>query len=415
MKYDEYWSRRLNRSMWKFTGHFPHYGRRTRINFTSKKDAMAAANSLFQDGQRRVYGITPPDSPRVTVKQIIEKRKSRIRPQAQRLLLRWLRTLPTGILVTELDSTHFRTYADDRLKDIKPQTVFRELTDVFAMLNSAHLDFPALKNWKPPERPKLEAMPEGDREAYYSPEQVRMLLAWLLRPREPKEQTSAYLARLDCADWFVLALMTGMRSSELRTRRWSDINFHWRTIRIDRTKGRKQGTIKVSPACIAILMKRKETHSLPRGGTDENRPLQQAVSDYVFPSPRDPSRPLKRFWTEILKRACEACGIPWGYDDPAGVVLHTTRHSTVTTMLELGHSMEAARALTGHTKKRMTERYSHASQMARDKAPEALDVFAEAYNSLSGLLSTFNPAPAVTAAIAAIPETVKKRKQRRNG
>lgn len=399
MKYDEYWSKRLNRSMWKFTGHFPHYGRRTRINFTSKKDAMAAANSLFQDGQRRVYGITPPDSPRVTVKQIIEKRKPRIRPQAQRLLNRWLKTLPVGILVTELDSTHFRNYADDRLKDIKPQTVFRELTDVFAMLNSAHLDFPALKNWKPPERPKLEAMPEGDREAYYSPEQVRMLLAWLLRPREDKEQGSAYLARLDCADWFVLALMTGMRASELRTRRWSDINFHWRTIRIDRTKGRKQGMIKVSPACIAILMKRKE----------------RATSEYLFPSSRDPSRPLKRFWTEILKRACEACGIPWGYDDPAGVVLHTTRHSTVTTMLELGHSMEAARALTGHTKKRMTERYSHASQMARDKAPEALDVFAEAYNSLSGLLSTFNPAPAVSAAFAEKSEIPGKRKRAKNG
>lgn len=394
MKYDEYWSKRLGRSMWKFTGHFPHFGRRTRINFTSKKDAMAAANSLFQDGQRRVYGLTPPDSPRVTVKQIIEKRNPRIRPQAQRLLLRWLKTLPTGILATELDSTHFRNYADDRLKDIKPQTVFRELTDIFASLNSAYLDFPALKNWKVPEKPKLD-MPEGDREAYYSPEQVRDIVAWLLRSREEKEQTAAYFARLDCADWFVLALMTGMRASELRTRRWSDINFHWRTIRIDRTKGRKQGTIKVSPACVAILTKRKE----------------RVASEYLFPSTRDPSRPLKRFWTEILKRACEACGIPWGYDDPAGVVLHTTRHSAVTAMLEGGHSMEAARALTGHTKKRMTERYSHASQMARDKAPEALDVFAEGLKPHSGLLSTFTAASASNAASAEKVTGTKGRKR----
>lgn len=313
---------------------------------------MAAANSLFQDGQRRLYGITPPDSPKVTVKQIVDKRKPRIRGQAQRLLMRWLETLPTGILATELESSHFRTYADDRLKEIKPQTVLRELTDIFAMLNSAHLDFPALKNWKVPERPKLD-VPEGDREAYYSPEQVRLILGWLLRPREEKEQTGAYLARLDCADWFVLALMTGMRASELRTRRWTDINFHWRTIRVDRTKTRKQGTIKVSPACIVVLMRRRE----------------RVASEFLFPSPRDPSRPLRVFWTKILKRACDANGIPWGYDDPAGVVLHTTRHSAVTQMLESGYSMESARALTGHTKKRMTERYSHTSQMARDKAP----------------------------------------------
>lgn len=373
MKFSEYYSTRLGRNMWRFTGHFPYYGRRTRVNFTTKKDAQAAANVLWQDGQRRTYGLTPPDAPHVTVKQIIEKRKPRIRPQAQRLLDRWLKTLPVGMLATELETVHFRSYADDRLRDIKPQTVFRELTDIFAMLNHAEDDFPALKNWKVPKRPKLEGMPEGDREAYYSPDDINKLVPWLLRAREPKEQVSAYEARIDCADWFVLSLMTSVRSSELRTRRWTDINFHWRTIRLDRTKGRKQGTIKVSPDCIEILKYRRER--------------QGNISEYIFPSRRDPSRPLKRFWTEILHRACDACGIPWGYDDPAGVVLHTTRHSAVTTMLESGHGLEAVRSLTGHTKKTMALRYGHLSESARDKAPEALDVFSQAYKSLSGLLS----------------------------
>jgi integrase len=397
MKISSYQSKRLNRKMWKLTGHFPHFGRRTRINFSSAQDAREAANQLWQEGQRRAYGLIPPDAPRVTVKQLVERRKPGVRPQAGRVLEKWAATLPVGTLVTELTTSHFRDFADARLREVAPRTVFRELTDVFSMLNSAGEYFPALADWRAPKRPKV-AVPEGSREAVFSPESVARVVAHLLRPREKGEQLSAYESRVDCADWFRLALMTGMRPKELRTRKWSDVNFHWHTLRVDRTKTNREGVITISPACARILKERQE-----RVGRE---------SEYVFFWRRAPHQPMKRFTTDILKDACEAVGLKWGYKDPSGVVLYTTRHTAASAIIESGVGLAGAQELLGHTKKTMTMRYGHASRQSRERAAAALDVFAE---PLSGLLSKNSEPSAANAANAAGVKRPRKAKTRRIG
>jgi hypothetical protein len=91
----------------------------------------------------------------------------------------------------------------------------------------------------------------------------------------------------------------------------------------------------------------------------------------------------------------------WGYKDPAGVTLHTTRHSAVTAMLEAGAQIEAARRAVGHSKKTMTMRYSHASDKAADRALEALDVFAVGLEPLSAELSKDSGSGAANAAYEA--------------
>lgn len=395
MKVSSYHCARLNRKMFRFTGHFPHFGRRTRVGFLTREDAREAAGRLWQEGQRRAYGLVPPDAPKVTVKQLVERRKRHVRPQAARFLERWLKSLPSGMLVTELETSHFRGAADARLEaGIKPQTVFREQTDVFAMLNAAREYFSELKSWTPPARPTLSA-PEGERQAYYAPEKVAEIVRSLTLPRGLTEHPVAYEARLDCAEWFTLALLTRLRSSELRTRRWADLNFNWRTLRVDKTKVGATDQIKLSAACVDLLKRRFE-----RCGRE---------SEYIFYSRRDPSRPVKRFSTDILKRACEAAGLKWGYKDPSGVVLHTTRHSAVTAMMEGGAQLEAARRLVGHSKKTMTARYGQASPRSEDEALTALDVFAE---PLSGLLSKNSAEAAPDAANAAEPEGPRRVKTR---
>ena len=162
-----------------------------------------------------------------------------------------------------------------------------------------------------------------------------------------------------------LALNTAMRSQEIRTMQWSQIDLNQRTIRVGKSKtvagsGR---VIPLNQPAWAVL-----EHWRARF------PNAQAT-DYIFPACEnrrvDPTKPIKSFrtaWRNALRLAALKCRF------------HDLRHTCISRLGEGQNSDQAIMAIAGHVSRRMMERYSHIGMDAKRKAVEALSrpVFEEA-------------------------------------
>lgn len=141
------WSEKHKRDMWGYDVRFGTGARRTRrrrFGFSSKEAAEIALSKLrVRENERRAgVLVEPPSAPTVTVKALVERRAAQLQDTYRHRITagvigRWAATLSPGILVTELKTSHLSAYADERRKTVKPQTVFRELTDVCSMLARA--------------------------------------------------------------------------------------------------------------------------------------------------------------------------------------------------------------------------------------------------------------------------------------
>ena len=164
------WSEQHGREVW---GYKAKVGgkRRQRFGFSTEAAALAALSKARVQAYERKQGVAPPEErgkPAVTVRALVASRVAQLggtkrRKVSAALIERWLQTLPAGLLVTELKTAHLQAYQDKRLREVKPQTVFRELTDICVMLNRARNTFDELEDWTPPRRPHLKA-PNGTRD-----------------------------------------------------------------------------------------------------------------------------------------------------------------------------------------------------------------------------------------------------------
>ncbi len=348
--------------------------RRRRFGFSSEEAAELALSKARLDAFDRRHGVAPPEErPAVTVRQLVERRAAQLQSGPRRrasaaLLRRWLETLPPGLLVTDLTTSHLQAYTDARLKVVKQQTVFRELTDICSCLGRARDIFAGLEGWTPPRRPR--GVTQGRARArLISPEEAARLLAHLRRPAGRQEwregrgrEWESYVRfRHDAADLLQMALLTAARRGELLALRWSDVNFKWGTLRITATKTERVRVIPVSPA-LAALLKRRQRES--------------AGGPFVFPVTGGRAS-LRASTEKIFRAAGRAAGVPYGRDAPGGWVLHDARHTAITAMLHAGHSLESVMAISGHSARVMAMRYAHSTEATRRAAASALDQFGD--------------------------------------
>jgi integrase len=71
-------------------------------------------------------------------------------------------------------------------------------------------------------------------------------------------------------DYILFLLFTGMRSSEARSLRWKNVDFHNRVIRVTETKNKKMLDLPMSDFVRSLLVARRQVGD----------------ADYVFPGPR---------------------------------------------------------------------------------------------------------------------------------
>ena len=144
------------------------------------------------------------------------------------------------------------------------------------------------------------------------------------------------------ADIVLLLLLTGCRRGEIVQLRWSEVD-DGRLILQESKTGRR--TVPLNTQARAVLERQ------PRG-----------TSPFVFPSPRDPSRPRSRnltLWNRVRREA--------GIED---VRLHDLRHTVASHAVMNGVPVPVVSRLLGHSNVRMTLRYAHLGDRDIERAAE---------------------------------------------
>ena len=174
----------------------------------------------------------------------------------------------------------------------------------------------AIHNWH---RKVLPDLPESPTTACDTP-RVRPR-DWALSDEELR-QWWATVQRLKPVKriWWLAALMTGARAGSISNLTWDDVSLEQKIIRFKVVKGDRPYTIPLADRLADLLREYRENDWLP------NR------AGWLFPSPRDPERPL---WPQVKN-----AGLP---------APHSMRHTMRTRLAEAGATPDLARIVLGHS------------------------------------------------------------------
>ena len=132
--------------------------------------------------------------------------------------------------------------------------------------------------------------------------------------------------------WILLMLHSGLRTCEVRTLHWRDVDMKARTLRIHESKSGQSRLVFLSPQVIQALDR------LPRN------------SEYIFTYRDQPLR--RRYCQSRLTTIGEKCGFH--------VTPHQLRHTCATMLLNAGMSILGVQKLLGHKYVETTLRYARA-------------------------------------------------------
>ena len=237
--------------------------------------------------------------------------KSRINAMLRRPIVH--RTL------AKLTSADIATYRDERLKDVAPATVVRELNTL------SHAIEIALREWglwlprNPVKMVRRPSVPNGRKRRLEEGEEERLLAACdsgrtaLMRPL------------------LILAVETGMRRGELLGLCWADVDLNKRVAHLELTKN---GDFRDVP--------------LSRRATETLRALSavdHARSNRVLPIS---GNAVRLAFERLRVRA-----------DMADFHFHDLRHEAITRLFERGLNIAEVSAISGHKELRMLQRYTH--------------------------------------------------------
>ena len=256
-----------------------------------------------------------------------------------------VRRLLGTVLLPDLTESRIRDYIQTRLDEsVSGRTINMELGEL-----SRALDKPWSVLW-----PKVRKLEERkDVGKALSPDEERRLLDALDEQTSPnRSQTLSTFVRV--------ALMTGMRATEITTLTWGQIDFSREVITVGRAKT-ANGTgrqIPMSRDLFHVLAAHAEWFTARFGSAKPE--------DYIFPAgkptPNDPKNHITDVtgaWDALRKRAGVSCR------------LHDLRHTAATKLAENGVPESTMLSLMGHMSRAMLERYSHIRMQAKREAVEA--------------------------------------------
>lgn len=160
--------------------------------------------------------------------------------------------------------------------------------------------------------------------------------------------------------YIALLFLTGCRVSELRLRRWSDIDLVKKTLRIPRTKNGSFHIIYLSTMMVDII------HQIPRitgnpylfAGNKQGRPISES----------------RKAFNEIKTLA--------NIKSPEEVVFHTARHSVASNLISNGTDIASVQKLLNHRCIESTLRYAKLSEAKQRETTQYLSSMVQDYNPL---------------------------------
>lgn len=227
---------------------------------------------------------------------------------------------------SRITSAMTAAWRDERIKDVAPGTVLRELQLLAHIFTVAERDWGMhLHNGNPVEKIRKPAPGKARERALNDSERVKLLA-------ECRKCKNPWVAPV-----VEFALETAARRGEILSLRWAEVNLSTATARVDGKTGTR--TIPLSSRAVALL-----------------RDLPRSTSGVVFP-----------VTIETLKQAYERAVARAGIND---FTFHDLRHDALTRLAGLGLNILELRAISGHTTANMLQRYVRIdpSQLARKLA-----------------------------------------------
>jgi len=152
-----------------------------------------------------------------------------------------------GLRLGDLRAEAFAQWRDARLQQVKPGTVAREMTLMRAVLETARRDWHWLHH-NPMKDVRWPKCPNGRARRILPQEEAALVAAFGLN-----QGLKAHTCTQRVGLAFLLALETGMRSSEMLSLTWPHIHLKQRYVRLPKTKNGDTRDVPLSRRAVAIL------------------------------------------------------------------------------------------------------------------------------------------------------------------
>ncbi|MEQ1933617.1 MAG: site-specific integrase [Fimbriimonadaceae bacterium] len=229
--------------------------------------------------------------------------------------------------LSEMSPAHFAAYRDERLQDIKPASLKRQLGTIHHLFKVAKDEWGIPLRDNPLDKLKLKA-PDDRRERRLRSGEFDRLLA------------SASRCRNELIEHIIqFSVETGMRRGEILAIEWGHVNEDARSLLVPSTKNGYARTIPLTKIALALL------HSVRRAGEER-----------VFPIT---ANAFRLAWERVRRKA--------------GIVdlhFHDLRHEAISRLFEKGLTTPEVALISGHRDMRMLFRYAHAT---RERVLEKLE------------------------------------------
>lgn len=292
--------------------------------FPSRQDAERWARSVESDIDKGSY-VSRSEAESTTLKEIIERYIVEVCPSKrgyaeETIRLRaTCRTRLAKLSMTALTPMAIATFRDERLKQVSPGTVIRELAYLSAIINHARNEW-GINIANPVTPVRRPSAPQGRNRVLSIDEEARLLAALA-----PTGRRNGWMLPAT-----ILSLETAMRRGELLQLKWSNVDLEARTAHLPMTKNGWARTVPLSSKAVNVL-----------------RELPRSIDGAVIPL-----KPLTLH--AAFRRACLRAGI-------ANFHWHDLRHTAITRLAEKLPNVIELAAVSGHRNLGMLKRYYHPS------------------------------------------------------
>ncbi|CAM8355991.1 XerC Integrase [Candidatus Methylopumilus universalis] len=287
--------------------------------FLIRTDAEKWARSIEIEIDRGTY-INTSFAQKTLFKDLIQQYLKEVTPTLRGApedtyrLRKMMRNPIAELNLTELTPNKIANYRDERLKEIKPNTVIRELAYISSMINHARREW-GLGIINPVAQIRKPSQPQGRERVLNDVEMNRLL--------QELEKINPFLKPL-CE----FALETAMRRGELMSLLWVNVNFEKSVAFLPLTKNGDSRYVPLSTKAIKILK------LLPRDIEGRAFPLNKSSVSVLF------LRASRRAKVEDIH-------------------FHDLRHMALTRLSSRFTNILELAAISGHRELKMLQRYVH--------------------------------------------------------
>jgi integrase len=292
-------------------------------SFNALRDAHEWGRQMEIRADRKDLPENPDALKRVTLGQLVERYRDSVTVKKRSfdrevfVLNAFLAHAICTRHLSDLRTADFASYRDERLREVKPATVKRQLAAIHHLFEVARdgWGFPIREN--PLDKLKLNGS-GSKRERRLKEGELKQLLD-AARVRRNKLVESI----------IILAVETAMRRGEILAARGSDVDRANRCLLIQHTKNGQARTIPLTAEALAVLLSR----------------VSAVGHDKLFPMT---GNAFRLAWERVKGRA--------GITD---LHFHDLRHEAISRLFERGLTVPEVALISGHRDMRMLFRYSH--------------------------------------------------------